>query len=418
MAYRAIQQSEIEPFAALQGRSFRFDATRHAAGLQEGTGRYRFDAGRVWEDEQRGLVAAMSLFPGRMALGGRALEAGLVSLVAVPPEERRRGYAGRLMLSGLREMHAQGVPLSLLFPYSIPFYNRFGYGLCSPIWLQEFALAEMADFSEGSRVRRMRREDQGGMETLYGRLWPDRNGWLERNEWVWRERVFGDSARQEWPKRVEGIVVPGESTEIEGYLTYTLAAENEETPASLTIREWVSQDDAAWRALAGFVAAQRAQAVFVRYAGPVGFPLHHAMRERNAYRNLRRREFAYRDTISQGAGLMVRLIHFDAALQQRPYPPTVSGRLRLQMRDPHLPENEIPLDLHLKAGGAQVERAAGEGATEAVAGSRTWAELYAGTLRPADARLLGRLEATDRAVTLLSAAFEGDPWYIHQADWF
>ena len=48
----------------------------------------------------------------------------------------------------------------------------------------------------------------------------------------------------------------------------------------------------------------------------------------------------------------------------------------------------------------------------------TWSELYAGTLSPRVARLLGRLDADAPTSALLDQAFACDPWFLPSADWF
>ncbi|MGH2544375.1 MAG: sterol carrier protein domain-containing protein, partial [Ardenticatenaceae bacterium] len=146
----------------------------------------------------------------------------------------------------------------------------------------------------------------------------------------------------------------------------------------------------------------------------------HTMAERNTYRDRRRVEFAFRDTLSMGAGLMGRIVHLENALAQRGYPEHIRGQCVVQMRDTHLPANEIPLSLRVEAGRASVESAAHEGnhASVATADARTWAELYSGTISPRDARTLGHLDANDATVAFLAEALASDPWYVHRADWF
>ncbi len=421
MPYRAITPEEVLRLVEIGERAFRFDATEAKEQLAEG--RYRYDPshGRVLDDEARGIVASMWLFERAVTVGGHALEAGLIGMVGVPAEERRRGYANAMMRGALHEMHERGLPLSLLFPYSIPFYNRLGYGIVSYIWYMEFPLDQLQGFNEIYDVRRMTPDDLPAMQRLYERERPRHEGWLARTEWEWREHRFDLAGRAEWPNKVEGVGVPGEGGELRGYLTYTMAGVEGATlvnpkPRALSVQEWVSEDDAAWRALAGFVAAQRAQAGFVRYTAPEGFPLLHALQERRTYRERRNLEFAFRDTLSLGSGLMGRIVHLENALAQRGYAEAARGACVVAMVDPLLPANEQPLRLAIEGGRAEVR--ATDAAPTARADARTWAELYSGTLAPRDARTLGRLDADDATVALLSAALQGDPWFIHRADWF
>ncbi len=123
MPYRPITEDELPLLIEIGERSFRFDATGLRAELAAGRYRYDWTMGRVWEDEARGPVSVMWLFERPVTVGGRELAAGLIGMVGVPAEQRRRGYANRMLAGALAEMRERELPLSLLFPYSIPFYN-------------------------------------------------------------------------------------------------------------------------------------------------------------------------------------------------------------------------------------------------------------------------------------------------------
>ncbi|MGH2543396.1 MAG: GNAT family N-acetyltransferase, partial [Ardenticatenaceae bacterium] len=252
MPYRTITKEEIPSLIEIGGRAFRFDTTEMLERLEEDRHRYNHTHGRVWEDLERGVVASMWLFERNVTVQGCELAAGLIGMVGVPAEERRRGYANKLMKGALEELRERGLPLSLLFPYSIPFYNRLGYGVASNMWLLELPLKELMDFDEMRRVRRIKAEDLPAMQRLYERVRGLHNGWMERTEWEWRERVLDLPGHAAWPDRVEGVVVPGEGDELDGYLTYTLALSEgvlpvAHKPRAVTIQEWVHDGDEAWR---------------------------------------------------------------------------------------------------------------------------------------------------------------------------
>jgi predicted acetyltransferase len=423
LTFRSITRDEIPLLADLLGRAFRYDAaSRMAESLRNDSHRYPFSSGYIWEEEGHGTVAGMVMFERSMSLAGGEVVAGLLASVAVPPDQRRRGYAGKLLSAGLEEMRGRKLPLSLLFPYSIPFYNRLGYGVGSNVWSLELPLNQLDDFSEVTLTRAMTHDDLPAMQSLYQRERGRRNGWFSRTEWEWHHRVLDVPRHIDWPNRVEGVVVPGEGDELRGYLTYSLGQLNpNEREQALAVQEWVAEDEEAWRALAGFVAGQRAQAEFMRYTAPVGFPLVHALKEWYTFRNRRNTEFIFRDAIAQGPGLMVRLVHLEQALKQRAYPAWLQGECIISMQDRQLPANEQPLHFYLDEGRAAVAPAhhGRRGiAPTAVADARTWSEIYAATLSPGHARLLGRLDADDPTVDFLTAAFAGEPWFLPRADWF
>jgi predicted N-acetyltransferase YhbS len=138
MTYRPINPNEIPIVADLQSRAFRFPAERYLEAYN-GSGRVDHTALRLLENEAGQPVAALNIFTRPVSLNGSEVDAGLVASVAVPPEERRRGYARGLMAGVLEELHGQQTPLSLLFPFSVGFYRSLGYGLANFSWLMELA---------------------------------------------------------------------------------------------------------------------------------------------------------------------------------------------------------------------------------------------------------------------------------------
>lgn len=423
MTYRPITHAEIPTFTELPSRAFRMDPTRFTERLADGTSRFAYTDCYVWEDGARGIVAGLVSATRTVSVQGAELSTSLLASVSVPPDQRRRGYANAMLRASLEYDRERKLPLSLLFPYSIPFYNRLGYGIVQTVWYLEFPLDELMDFDEIALTRRLTSDDLPAMQRLYDRERPRHSGWLSRTEWEWHERVLDLPQSATWPHRIEGIAVPGEDGELLGYLTYTIAHVEGTQDRVLTLGEWLTDStrEEAWRALAGFVAAQRAQAKFLRYSAPKGFPLVHALRERYTFRDRREMEFVFRDTLVEGPGMMGRIVHLEEALTQRPYPETVTGECVIQMRDPQLPANEEPLHLYIGGGRAAVAPARpGSPAAPPTASADvlTWSELYAGTLTAYEARLLGRLKTDDATTAFLAAAFACEPWFIHRADWF
>ncbi|HEX8682433.1 MAG TPA: GNAT family N-acetyltransferase [Ardenticatenaceae bacterium] len=422
MPFRAITRDEIPVLAELLSRSFRYDNAKTIERLSNDTHRYSFSDTYVYEDGERGPVAGLAMFERPISLNGGELRASLIASVSVPPEQRRRGYANKLLTGALEATRARETPLSLLFPYSIPFYNRLGYGIVQNAWQMEFPLGELMDFDDLHLVRRMTADDLPAMKRLYERMRLIYNGWMGRTDWEWQERLLDVPGTAEWPHRSEGVVVPGRDGELRAYLTYKLAPIAQGVrDRALSIQEWVNEDDESWRALAGFVAAQRAQGDFLRFVAPEGFPLAHALKERHTYRNRRETQFVFRDTVSVGAGMMGRIVHLEQALIQRHYPEQARGECVIRMRDDRLPANEEPLHFRVEDGRASATPAQPNGGGSlptAAADVRTWSEIYAATLTPTDARRLARLEADDATVAFLTEAFDSGPWFIHQADWF
>jgi predicted acetyltransferase len=75
------------------------------------------------------LVGSAVIHDMRQWWRGRAVPMAGVSSVQVAPEDRGRGIARRLMAALLDEVAAQGYPLSVLYPATMPLYRSLGWEL-------------------------------------------------------------------------------------------------------------------------------------------------------------------------------------------------------------------------------------------------------------------------------------------------
>jgi predicted acetyltransferase len=405
MTYRPINPNEIPIVADLQSRAFRFPAERYLEAYN-GSGRVDHTALRLLENEAGQPVAALNIFTRPVSLNGSEVDAGLVASVAVPPEERRRGYARGLMAGVLEELHGQQTPLSLLFPFSVGFYRSLGYGLANFSWLMELAPRLLPDYPERLHVQRAGPDDEAAMRACHeaARRLPQNNGWPARGDWEWHNRV----SKPEQEKAL--FVVDGQ---VEGYLVYTLTWSTAATPAR--VLEWVWISDRAWRGLAGFLAALGDQATSVSYNAPQGSPLLFSLPE-----PYDRREGAAEFTFFPAArlvnGFMLRVVHLPAALAARRYPVHVTAEFVLQANDSQLPANSQPLRVHVAGGAATVEPTAAK--PQIRTSMATFSQLYAGVMTAEQARTVGVLHGDDASCAALRAALAAAPWSMHPADWF
>ncbi len=405
MTYRPITPNEIPIVADIQARAFRFPAERYLEAYS-GKGRVDHTALRLFENEPGQAVAALNVFTRPVSLLGGELDAGLVASVAVPPEERRRGYANRMMGGLLDELYAQQTPLSLLFPFSVGFYRGLGYGLANFSWHMELAPRLLPDYAERLHVRRAGPDDEAAVRACHAqaRRLPHNNGWPARGDWEWRSKV----AKPEHEKAV--FAVDGE---VEGYLVYTLTWSTEATPAKVV--EWVWTTDRAWRGLAGFLAALGEQATTVIYNAPQASPLLWSLPEPYDRRE-GAAEFIFFPAARLLNGFMLRVVHLPAALAARRYPAHVSAEFVLQVDDPQLPANRAPLRVTIANGAAAVQPTTAS--PQVQCNMATWSQLFAGVLTAEQARTVGALHGDDASCAALTAAFAAAPWSMHPADWF
>lgn len=413
MTYRPITEAEIPVAADIQSRAFRTQAERYITAYREGE-RYDWRAIRVLENDRGEAVAALAVFERLMSLNGGELAAGLVAGVGVPPEQRRRGYARRLMTGLIEELHQQRLPISLLYPFSVAFYRSLGYGLVNLNWFLDIPPRHLPDFPERLNVRLATPGDEPAIRVCYerARRQPQHNGWLKRTAWEWQHRL--------WKPERETVVYDAEGT-IEGYLIYTLKADWEQGVTPAKVIESVAATDPAWRGLAGFLGALGEQATVITYNAPQGTPLLTALHE--PYSEVGgHAEFSFVQAARLVSGFMLRVIHLPTALRGRHFPSGVTANFILRADDPQLPSNSEPLHVHITNGAASVAPARGPfgrgQAATVETDIATFGQLFAGFITAERARTLGRLRAADETCALLTAAFATAPLYMHQADWF
>lgn len=413
MRYRGITEAEIPVAAEIQSRAFRTQVENYLTNYREG-GRYDWRAVRVLENQEGRPVAALSLFERMMSLNGGEIAAGLIASVGVPPEERRRGYANRLMRGALEELYEQQIPVSLLFPFSTAFYRRLGYALVNLNWFLDIPPRYLPDFPERLAVRRALPDDDGAIRACYERAreQPRHNGWLRRTSWEWEKRVAG-------PER-EVVVYPADGT-IEGYLVYTLTPDFQQSITTVKVIEWVSATDGAWRGLTGFLSTLGDQVRAIAYNAPRGSPLVLALQEPYSEGG-RSAEFVFYQVARLVSGFMLRVVHLPRALQTRRFPATVTGEILLRVDDAQLPANAEALRVRFANGAAEVAPADGSfqrgkpGTVET--DIATFSQLFCGFASAEAARTTGHLQADDSTCALLTSAFAAAPLYLHRADWF
>lgn len=405
MTYRSITPNEIPIVADLQARAFRFPADRYLEAYG-GSGRVDHTALRLLENGQGQAVAALNIFTRPVSLNGGEVDAGLVASVAVPPEERRRGYARGIMAGLLEELYRQQTPLSLLFPFSVGFYRSLGYGVANFNWYMELAPRLLPDYPERLHVRRAGPDDEMAMRACHeqARRQPRNNGWPARGDWEWRNRV----TKPEHEKAV--FVADGQ---LEGYLVYTLTWGTDAVPAKVV--EWVWTTARAWRGLAGFLAALGEQATTVIYNAPQGSPLLFSLPEPYD-RSQGPAEFTFYPAARLINGFMLRVVHLPAALATRRYRADVKAEFVLQVEDPQLPANSQLLRVSIANGAATVEPVTAR--AQVRCDIAAWSQLYAGVMSAEQARTAGLLHGDDDLCAALTAAFAAAPWTMHPADWF
>lgn len=399
---RPILPDEIDKVARLRAIGFGGDEDRLAAELVNNP-RYNFSH-VVVADYEGEAIGTATVFPAKMWLSGVPITVGAVAGVTVLPEFRRNGVSGKMLEFAIVRMFAEGRALSILFPFSHKYYRKFGYGTIGDLHAYRINPNNLSVFEEGHRVRPFVPEDLPMMRVMYKGLMTWHNGWFTRSEEWW------DKIIQYWPQ----IMVFENDDMIEGYYAYEIV-NGDKGERELHLKEFVASDDAAYRGLIGYLAAQNEADVII-YLAPPDTPIRHALRQPIAD-EAQNRGFVFNDLCHVTPGLMGRIINLPVALTARFYARHMSGERAIKLTDSHIPTNEEPLIFRLVDGRAET-RPAENRKPDLETDIGSFSQILCGYLTPLDARRLGRLQADEDTCSWLNQALVDSPLYIQSGDWF
>jgi predicted acetyltransferase len=335
------------------------------------------------------LKAALINFPFNVYMEGARVAMGGIGSVVSWPESRREGNVGLLMMRLLHEEHEKGVPLSSLYPFKQSFYRRYGWEVAAA-WLEhEIPLEQLAPYRRsGGVIRRFApgEADWRVLESLYASRFAGETGYVVRE----RAEHWDEFINPVWNPSAHhcftALWLPAEGAAPEGYLLYRFA-KTEQGERRLVIAELVARSAAAEQGLWGFVAQHDSQVQTVAHRTPRSFPLWHLVESTKDVKT------------ELGSGWMLRLVDMAAAFACRPWHGAPDTAFAIGVADEHLPWNHGTFRLTFDAGRATLAPAPTDLPVIA-ADIRTWAQLYAGFIRPAQAAATGRLTCSDPAALL------------------
>ena len=276
--------------------------------------------------------------------GGVETKVGGLAGVAVAPEARRSGVAARLIARHLQLLEERRDAWAMLYPFSPRFYAAYGWAPAARKLRWDLAPAELPSFPERTRVRTLQLGDAGDLarvQRCYERHCVRTNGSLLRTT-----RQLAAVCK---PDQIFVVGVPAAEGALDGYLTYFVRATTNR-PQTMVVTELVALDDAATRAMYGFLAAQADQFERVELDTPPADPLPLlANRGLPLYEDSWNMPHEHHALGRFYSGAMLRVVSLARALEGRGYPGG-SGRLAFQAEDALVPANEAPVTLTVEDG--------------------------------------------------------------------
>ncbi|RIW27462.1 GNAT family N-acetyltransferase [Bacillus salacetis] len=96
------------------------------------------------------LAAKLHLLPLNIIFGEASMKMGGIAGVATYPEHRRKGLVKELLSESLIRMRELGQTVSMLHPFSVAFYRKYGWELFSALKKVKVAKQDLKMFEEVS----------------------------------------------------------------------------------------------------------------------------------------------------------------------------------------------------------------------------------------------------------------------------
>jgi predicted acetyltransferase len=341
---------------------------------------------RVLREGSADVACALRVPMGQF-FGGRSVPMMGVAGVAVAPEARGRGLATRVMQEFLKEARAEGLPISTLYPATLPLYRRVGFEQAG-YWMEyRLPISRIDVPSSGLTVRPLDEKDMPAVKQCYRNLAAGFEGYLDRGEYVWNRIT---NPRQ---GEANGFVI--DSPDGKGLAGYVFIRQ-ERLPSmrhDVHVTDIVAATPTAAARLLSFLgefASVGEEVVF--HGGPL-HPLTPLLGEQKF-------KMAFKEY------WMVRILDVASALAARGYLPGVHGEIHFDVGDELFAENAGRYVLHVNDGRGAVRRG-GNGTVRL--NVRALASLYTGFASPHALKMLGRIEGDEASLRAASAVFAGAP---------
>ncbi|GAB6421036.1 TPA: GNAT family N-acetyltransferase [Bacillus cereus] len=184
------------------------DKFREALRLSEYAFQYKVDEDRLQQQitkmkeshevygimEGENLAAKLHLIPFHIYIGKEKFKMGGVAGVATYPEYRRSGYVKELLQHSLQTMKKDGYTVSMLHPFAVSFYRKYGWELCANLLVCHMTKSDLVMKKQvNGTVKRFNKESHPEeVEKLYETLAERFSGMLVRNEKWWLQAVYDD----------------------------------------------------------------------------------------------------------------------------------------------------------------------------------------------------------------------------------
>ncbi len=318
--------------------------------------------------------------------GGNSVETAGVVAVGIPPQLRGRGVGAVLMKKALLELREKNVPISVLYPSTVAFYQKFGYVIAGHQFAYEMCLPMIPPAK--SSLKMIPAPDVIENLELYREIYNIQarcvNGNLDRSSFLW-EWFMNPYDKEVFRYQV---LDRGKAT---GYVIYTQGCQGE----SIKLLDVCALSRETALGILEFFRGHGTITASLFWSGGPGDQL---------LKYLPNAGFK----VSDMHFWMIRMVNPALALEQRGYPRGLAGTLHLKITDGLIPENNTCLQVEFNQGRARVTPGGKGLVTLSV---EQLGSLFTSFTSPEELSLTDPLEGDPDQLDLLGQAFSGPaPW--------
>ncbi len=341
----------------------------------------------VVEDEGL-IVSTLVCRPAPVYINGSPVSHAATGAVATVPEARCKGYASEMMRESVRLLRSDKIYLSSLWPFSYPYYRKFGWEIGAENRSYSAAGKVFTELGDAGKARFIQEGDLRYIKAIFDDWAQDYNCLTQRSD-VWWDRVtkLKPSPLTE-PGSGNDVVVHVTGDRVDGYAAYVFTQKDDRK--SISVYEIAYSEAAHRRDMLALLGRLVDDGTLSFYAPVDDLFLQEIPNPRAI-------------NASVGPSFQFRVIDPVGAMASLAVDEDVSGGVSFSITDPVF---EKGWDFSLEADGGGVEIRKPNPRHRLQLDIQTFARLYSGYLSPYDAWELGKIRVEGEGMEMLIKAGE------------
>lgn len=320
---------DYDEILSLSEFAFQYTLSDEQAKVKKDEGQHHSILGYIMDEQLAGKV---HIIPLEMYINGTVYQMGGIASVATWPEFRRQGIAKKLLVESLTEMKQAGQTISVLDPFHVGFYRKYGWELSFMNQHYTIPITKLKEDWNGKGYIR-RTDDISLLDSIYEKFAVQYNGMLKRTEKWWEQRVLKD-------KEAQIRVAYHETGQPEGYIIYKVRDE------VFTVTEMAYTSLNGMYLLYEFIGNHDSMAKEVKMIVPEDDLLPYTLKD----------PFFKRETESFA---MARIVDVDPFLKKYSFT-EAEGSVHIFIEDDYVPENSACYHIRTQLGKTSISKVKGE----------------------------------------------------------